>query len=188
MDERAAEILEFWLRGIGEAGWYAPPEGLDETIRDKYLTLWEEARGGGLGDWAGEPRSCLALLLLIDQFPRNMFREDGRAFATDARAVGVAKRAIRLGFDQMVGLPERQFFYLPLMHSETVAHQEKCLRLMLMSFGPGSNLTHARAHRAVIREFGRFPYRNAALGRASTEPERRFLEAGGYAKALRDLG
>ena len=100
----------------------------------------------------------------------------------------MAKSAIRRGHDQRIGLPERQFFYLPLMHSEMLADQEKGVRLFLLNFGTGGSLDHARAHRAVIRRFGRFPYRNAALGRVSTPAEEAFLAAGGYRAAMAEVG
>jgi uncharacterized protein (DUF924 family) len=117
-----------------------------------------------------------------------MFRDTARAFATDARALQVAKAAIARGWPARVPPPERQFFYLPLMHSELLADQERCVRLFVLDGGDGGdNLPHARAHRAVIRRFGRFPYRNAVLGRASTPAERDWLAAGGYARELAAL-
>jgi uncharacterized protein (DUF924 family) len=183
MDKDAEAILDFWLDEVGEKGWYVPDESHDARIRERWQPLWERARAGELNGWRVAPRSTLALLILLDQFPRNMFRGDPRAFATDARALSVAKQAILRGIDQRVPLPERQFFYLPLMHSELRTDQDKSVRLFLLNFGKGESLRHARAHRQVIRTFGRFPYRNAALGRTATAEETGFLTAGGYMAA-----
>lgn len=189
MHDLAEEILAFWLDEIGPEGWYAPSEALDDSIRDRFAEPWERARRGAFDAWICAPRSCLALIILLDQFPRNMFRGGPLAFASDAKALAVAKRAIRGGLDRQIPLPERQFFYLPLMHSELLANQERCVRQLLLNFGAqDEHLTHARAHREVIRRFGRFPYRNAALARSSTPQERAFLEAGGYRAALEAVG
>jgi uncharacterized protein (DUF924 family) len=185
MDTRAEELVDFWLREVGEQRWYVQDAALDARIRDRWLPLWEEGRTGALESWRCAPRSTLALLVLLDQFPRNMFRGDPRAFASDDQAQRCAKEAILRGMDQRVGLPERQFFYLPLEHSELPVDQDHAVRLMLLNFGRDSEmLRHARAHREIIRTFGRFPFRNAALGRASRPEEVAFLEAGGYRAML----
>ena len=188
MDATAEELLRFWLDEVGPDGWYRVDEGLDAAIRDRWGALWEVARTGGLAGWKAAPRSWLALIVLLDQFPRNMFRGDARAFASDARALATAKVAILHGRDLKIGLPERQFFYLPLMHSEIQTNQDKCVRLFLTSFGrDDGHVRHARAHREIIRRFGRFPYRNAALGRESTPEEVAFLEGGGYASLIKEM-
>jgi uncharacterized protein (DUF924 family) len=148
----------------------------------------EAAAAGGFADWRATPSGTLALLILLDQFPRNMFRGSARAFASDARALEVAKYALDRDLDAGVAGDPRQFFYLPLMHSEILADQERSVRRFLLGLPSEHNLRHARAHRLVIRRFGRFPYRNAALGRRSTPAETAFLEAGGYAAALAELG
>jgi uncharacterized protein (DUF924 family) len=185
MDGRPKQLLDFWLGDVGEARWYAQDDALDAAIRERWLPVWEEARAGGLDGWRCSPRSTLALLVLLDQFPRNMFRGDARSFATDARARKVAKEAILRGFDSRTPLPERQFYYLPLEHSELPADQDRAVRLMLLAFGRESEmLRHARAHREIIRRFGRFPYRNAVLGRESRPEETAFLAEGGYRAAL----
>ena len=182
---RPEEILSFWIDQTGEAGWYRQSDALDAEIRRLYLDLWEEARTNGLG-WAPNPKTALAKLILLDQFPRNMFRGDARAFATDRLALARAKSAIELDWDLRFTGPERQFFYLPFMHSEISSDQDQCVRLVLLSLGRTDTLTHARAHREVIRRFGRFPYRNAALGRRTTPPEAKFLDAGGYRHAYEE--
>ncbi len=188
MDARAEELIDFWLNEVGEQGWYKQDDALDARIRERWLPVWEEARTGAFDSWRCAPRSTLALLVLFDQFPRNMFRGDARAFATDIPARKAAKDAILRGMDKRVDLPERQFFYLPLEHSELPSDQYHAVRLMLLNFGRDSEmLRHARAHREVIRRFGRFPFRNAALGRESRPDEVAFLAAGGYAAALESV-
>jgi len=143
------------------------------------------ARRGAFSDWILSPRSGLALILLLDQFPRHIWRDTAAAFESDARAMAKAKRAMSLGHDMKIAEPERQFFYLPLMHSESQADQDRCMRLILtrMPLTGAANLPHAVAHRDVIRRFGRFPFRNAALGRDTTEAEQAWLDAGGYRAA-----
>ena len=184
---RTSEILRFWLDEVGGTGWYRQDDALDAAIRARFLDLWEAARRGGLGHWRGTARGSLAYLVLTDQFPRNMFRGEARAFATDPAARMAAQAAIARGLDRMIAPPARQFFYLPLMHAESLPLQERCVRLMALRLPDGDNLPDARAHREVIRRFGRFPYRNAALGRRDTSDERRFLEGGGYGAVLSSL-
>jgi uncharacterized protein (DUF924 family) len=188
MDTTAEELIHFWLEEVGPEGWYRVDEALDAKIRDRWGALWEVGRAGGLADWKANARSTLALLILLDQFPRNMFRGDGRSFASDALALQTAKVAILHGRDQKIGLPERQFFYLPLMHSEVQANQDRSVRLFVINFGrEDDHVRHAMAHREVIRRYGRFPYRNAALGRESTPAEEAFLAAGGYGAMLKEM-
>ena len=158
MDARAEELVNFWLNEVGEAGWYLQDDGLDARIRERWLPLWEEGLAGGLEAWRCTPRGTLGLLVLLDQFPRNMFRGDARSFASDPLARRCAKEAITRGFDSKVALPERQFFYMPFEHSELVSDQDRAVRLMLLAFGRDSEmLRHARAHREVIRRFGALP-------------------------------
>jgi uncharacterized protein (DUF924 family) len=183
MDTRAKELMDYWL-GLGPEGWFRVDPAVDDAIRARWEGLWQQGRAGALAQWAATPEGCLALLILLDQLPRNMFRGEARAFASDGRALAVATSALLRGRDARVPPPERQFFYLPLMHSEVQANQDRCVRLALLSSGLGEGLRHARAHREIIRRFGRFPYRNAALGRQSTPEEVAFLEEGGYQKML----
>ena len=182
----ANEILDFWLNSVGQKGWYSVDESIDADIRNRFLPAWEAARDGGLADWRLKPDSMLAYLILVDQFPRNMFRNSGDAFATDKLARSAAKKAIEKKWDMRVAEPQRQFFYLPLMHSECLADQDRCLRLIKtrMPQTGDTQMLHAKAHRYVIRQFGRFPYRNAALERRDTEPEISFLQQGGYSVAV----
>ena len=173
------DVLSFWLDEVGVEGWYKEDEALDATIRERFEGLWRQARASRLREWEETPRGTLALLILLDQFPRNMFRGEGKAFSTDTRALNIAKRAVEKGFDLKVENPQRQFFYLPYMHSEDLTDQHACVAL-IRERAPDANYFHALAHRAVVEEFGRFPYRNAALGRESTDAERAYMEAGRY--------
>ncbi len=184
MKEAAEDILKFWLEEIGPEGWYEPSEALDARIRSRYEALWNKARAGELRTWICAPRSALALIILLDQFPRNMFRGEARAFASDRKALEVAKKAVARGFDLRIDGPARQFFYLPLMHSETLADQDKCMRLLLMNLPLAEQILHSKAHREVIRRFGRFPTRNEALGRSTTPAEGEYLSQGGYGAVI----
>lgn len=183
------EVLQFWLDECSPQDWYKQDDALDQKIRDRFLDTWKEAKAGKFSMWLTYASGALAYIILTDQFPRNMFRADGTAFSTDRAAVAAAKSAIEKGWDMRINEPARQFFYLPLMHSENSCDQDRCVRLMCdrMPLHGQSNLLHARAHREVIREFGRFPYRNEALGRKSSPQEAAYIAAGGYAHTLRGL-
>ena len=181
----AAEIdrtLGFWLHEVGPAGWYEVDQAVDRRCAAEFGGLMADAQAGRCAGWQATPPGALALLILLDQLPRNAFRGTAGAFAGDMRARAVAKAALMRGDDTKVPEPERQFFYLPLMHSESLADQARCVRLVLMRLPRtgAENLHHGRAHREVIRRFGRFPSRNRALGRADTEDERAYRAAGGY--------
>jgi uncharacterized protein (DUF924 family) len=182
---KAEEILGFWFNEVGPKGWYEPEAGLDDIVRSRFETTWTAASAAATHPWICAPRSSLALVVLLDQFPRNMFRGKAQAFVTDRRALSLAKMAIDRGHDRRVPMPERHFFYLPFMHAEIGSEQHRSVRLFRLCPGAKEYLPHAIAHRWVIRKFGRFPYRNAALGRENTPEEREFLEAGGYAAALK---
>lgn len=183
------EVLEFWLDEVGPDNWYKPSEDLDQTVRDRFEASWENARAGACSLWLTYPNGTLAYVTLTDQFPRNMFRGEARAFATDAAALAAAKVAISRGWDMKIDEPARQFFYLPLMHSENLSDQDRCVRLICerMPDHGAENMNHSRAHREVIRRFGRFPHRNAALGRPSNAAERAFEAEGGYGAILREM-
>jgi uncharacterized protein (DUF924 family) len=183
------DILAFWLDEVGPKGWYDVSPELDEKIRDRFLSDWQRASDGGMSLWLTYPSGTLAYIILTDQFPRNMFRGHGDAFATDRISRAAAKMAIDRDWDLRIDEPARQFFYLPLMHSECLADQERCVRLLMtrMPETGADNLVHARAHREVIRRFGRFPYRNDALARPTHGAEAVFLAAGGYGAMVREL-
>lgn len=189
MTREADEVLRFWLDEAGPEGWYGGGEAFDAEVADRFGATIERAAGGALSLWLTYPAGALAYAIVTDQFPRNAFRGEGRAFATDALALGAALAAIRHGWDRRIDEPARQFFYLPFMHAECPRHQDRCVRLVadrLRETG-APTLLHARAHREVIRRFGRFPYRNDALGRETTPEEARWMEAGGYGAAVRAL-
>ncbi|WP_050930921.1 DUF924 family protein [Aestuariivita boseongensis] len=184
-----ADVLSFWLDEVGPDGWYKQDEDLDASIRDRFLETWQRSKEGALSLWLTYPSGALAYIILTDQFPRNMFRGDGKAFSTDKAALAVAKSSIDKRWDLKIDEPARQFFYLPLMHSENLCDQERCVRLMCerMPEHGASNLLHARAHREVIRQFGRFPYRNEALDRSTTPHEKTYVDGGGYGSTVRAL-
>ncbi|WP_163850610.1 DUF924 family protein [Pseudooceanicola aestuarii] len=183
------QVLSFWLDEVGPAGWYVPGPDLDATITDRFAEAWSCAEEGGYGMWLTYASGALAYIILTDQFPRNMFRGTGQAFATDRPALAAAKMAIKSGWDMRIDEPARQFFYLPLMHSENLCDQDRCVRLMLdrMPQSGQDNLLHAKAHREVIRKFGRFPYRNSALARKFTAPEQAYVDNGGYGSTVAEL-
>src|SRR5262245_15044381 len=172
------EVLAFW-RASGPDKWFTKDVGFDDEIRRRFLATYEAAAAGALA-WNDTADGAFALLIVLDQFPRNMFRGSARAFAADPLAREVATRAITRGFDQQVAVPERSFFYLPFEHSETLADQERCVALNRAS-GDADALKWAELHADIIRRFGRFPHRNAVLGRATTAEEQVFLDGGGFA-------
>ena len=183
------DILTFWLDEIGPKGRYEASDDLDATIRDRFLETWQGAYDGKFSLWLTYPSGALAYIILMDQFPRNMFRGQSAAFSSDRAAMAAAKSAIERGWDKAIDEPARQFFYMPLMHSENLCDQERSVRLICerMPVGRESGLLHARAHREVIRQFGRFPFRNKALSRVDTGMEKAFIAEGGYGSTLRKL-
>lgn len=183
------EVLAFWLDEVGPDGWYAVDEAVDAEIHKRFYDTWERARRGGLSLWMTYPSGALAYLILTDQFSRNMFRGTAKAFATDRVALAMSKIAVDRNWDLKIDEPARQFFYMPMMHSECISDQERCIRMFMtrMPEGRDNNLLHAKAHRDVIRKFGRFPFRNEALERRTLEPEAAFLANGGYGATVREL-
>lgn len=182
------EILNFWLDEVEPKDWYVASEALDNTIRERFLGTWEEAMDGGLGQWLTYASGSLAYIILTDQFSRNMFRGSGQSFASDRRALCAAKSAIGRKWDLRIDPPARMFFYMPLMHSENLCDQDRCVRLIKERLDNAEgNLLHARAHREVIRLFGRFPHRNEDLARRSTEVEMAYLAKGGYGTTVQEL-
>jgi uncharacterized protein (DUF924 family) len=182
------QVVSYWIDDVGPKGWYAGGAELDADIRDRFEGAWTEARDGACGLWLTSAEGALGYLILTDQLPRNMFRDHADAFATDASARAASKAAIDRGWDMRIDGPQRQFFYLPMMHSENQTDQDRGVRLFKCKM-PDSvdNLRHARAHRAVIRQFGRFPYRNVALDRTTKPAEATWMDQGGYALALREI-
>ncbi|WP_339108224.1 DUF924 family protein [Thioclava sp. GXIMD4216] len=176
---RAQDVLEFWFAPENREKWFVKDERFDGEIRDRFSALQADAAQGALADWQQAAQSALALVILLDQFPRNMFRGTGHAFASDAKARAVADAALSQGFDAAVAKEvdpaAAAFFYLPFMHSEELADQDRALALYTAAQN-AEGQRFAEAHRDIIARFGRFPHRNAALKRESTKPELAFLE------------
>jgi uncharacterized protein (DUF924 family) len=179
MTASASEIVSFW-REAGPDRWFVKDARFDKEIVDRFLGAHEAAAAGKLSEWEQTAQGTLALLILLDQFPRNMFRGEARAFATDALARAVAAGGIVRGFDAQVPAEMRGFFYLPFEHSEDLADQERSIAFYKAS-GDADGLKWAEIHAEIIRRFGRFPHRNAVLGRATTAKERAFLDSDGFA-------
>lgn len=180
-------VLTFWLETIGPKGWYEVNADVDAEIVAQFGALWEAAYDGGLEHWVDGAMGSLAYLIVTDQFPRNMFRGQAMAFGTDARARDAARRALAQNWDQDVPTPERQFFYLPLEHSEDLEDQALAVDCFITRMDSPETALHARAHQAIIQRFGRFPFRNTALGRASSPEEKAFMAEGGYGAIVRAL-
>jgi uncharacterized protein (DUF924 family) len=182
------EILDFWLGEIGPEGWYAGGDEIDASIRERFAEIWQAAFDGGLEHWVEGTVGSLAYLILCDQFSRNMHRDTAKAFATDPQALAAAKKAVAEGWDLDAPEPERQFFYMPFEHAEDIADQDRAVELLTerMASDPEMAL-HAEAHREIITRFGRFPNRNAAMGRENTAEESEFLAAGGYGAVVTAL-
>jgi len=173
----SADIVAFW-RAAGPDKWFEKDDAFDDEIRRRFLATYEAAAAGKLTDWEATAQGALALLILLDQFPRNMFRGQARAFAADPLARAITSRAILNGFDG--AFPDlRSFFYLPFEHSEDLADQERGITLYKAA-GDADNLKWAVIHADIIRRFGRFPHRNAVLGRISTPEEHKFLDDDGF--------
>jgi uncharacterized protein (DUF924 family) len=173
------DVLDFW-RGVGREGWFERSDALDAAIRERFAALHEEAAAGALDRWADTPEGALALIILLDQFSRNLYRGSPRAFACDAHAREIADAAIARGFDRQTDPEMRVFFYLPFMHSESLADQARSVALCHSLHAADDTFAYARDHADIIHRFGRFPHRNPALGRHSSPAERAFLEGGGF--------
>lgn len=174
-----AEVLRFWTEA-GPKRWFRKDAAFDADFRARFLPSHEAAARGELAPWTATSDSCLALLVLLDQFPRNAFRDSARAWSTDALARVVARQAIARGFDRQAANDAlRNFFYLPFMHSEWLPDQERALDLTRDLAGDEPRYAHV--HHDIVRRFGRFPHRNALLGRRTTRDEQAFLDAGGFA-------
>jgi uncharacterized protein (DUF924 family) len=174
-----ADIITFW-KDAGWERWYTKDEAFDAGVTRRFRALRDMAVAGDLALWEASDDGTLALVILLDQFPRNIFRNDPNAFASDHLARDLAVRAIDSGIDQRVDRLMRQFIYMPLMHAENLADQERCCELFRAT-GETDNLKFAHEHADIIRRFGRFPHRNRVLGRATTPEEQAFLDGGGFA-------
>ncbi|MCR9176276.1 MAG: DUF924 domain-containing protein [Alphaproteobacteria bacterium] len=181
MSARAGEIqdvLTFWFVENGREQWFKKDEAFDSEMDQRFADLQARAADGGCVDWEETADGRMALILVLDQFSRNLHRADPRAFAQDTRARAVARTAIALG-DHVVAAPDRKLFlYLPFEHSEAMADQEWCMSLFT-ALGDPELLDYAERHRVIVERFGRFPHRNAVLGRESTPEELEFLQQPG---------
>ncbi len=185
MNSLTERVLDFWfggksseIYGTARPEWFRKDAAFDDEIRSLFAADVEHALAGGFEDMAETREGCLALIILLDQFPRNLFRGAARAFAGDDRALALAREAVRRGFDEGLANPLRMFFYLPFEHSESLDDQQRCMALFEAA-GDQDMLKWAVAHRDIIARFGRFPHRNAALGRQSTAEETAFLQEPG---------
>jgi uncharacterized protein (DUF924 family) len=172
------DILAFWRRA-GTERWYTRDDAFDAEVTRRYLGLWQKAVAGELSAWEDSDDGALALTIVLDQFPRNIFRGAPEAYASDAMARAVAGRAIERGADARVAADLREFFYVPFMHSEQLADQLRCVDLFRQA-GDSDNLKYAEEHAEIVRRFGRFPHRNGILGREMTAEEQAFLDDGGF--------
>lgn len=170
------EVVDFWFRETPPQNWFRADASFDAAVRARFEETWRAAREGKLQDWEGRAPDALALVVLLDQFPRNMFRGHAEAFSTDAMARAVAANAVSRRFDLEVPEEQRSFFYLPFTHSEQLADQERCIELTKERLSEKhSTYPYAVAHRDTIARFGRFPARNKALARSTTAAEAEFL-------------
>ena len=169
------KILEFWFADSSKSYWFERNEEFDRTIIERFVPWLEPASDGQYDAWQSNARGALALVLLFDQIPRNAFRGEPRSFAYDGKALQIADRALEQGYDRSLSNDERLFLYLPFEHSEDRKTQARCVTLM-GQLGNDDYLDYARRHQVIIDRFGRFPHRNAILGRTSSEEELAFLK------------
>ena len=168
------EIIDFWFSEPVRQLWFKATPEFDAQLRDRFLQTWEQASRGQLDHWQNSPEGCVALVIVLDQFPLNMFRGEARSFSTEAQSREVARAAIGRGFDQRLAVEQRAFLYMPFMHSENLADQQLALELFDQE-GLEGNYRFARHHHGIIERFGRFPHRNRILGRDSTAEELEYL-------------
>ena len=171
----AEDILHFWFDHVGPAHWFAPRPQLDGEIRERFCPLWEELKAEAPMFFLVGPHQALAAVILFDQFPRNMFREEAEAFSTDGQALGIARQAIDMGYDEQLDDARKSFLYMPFMHSERSDDQDRSVELFRAA-GLDDNIAFAERHRDLIRRFGRFPHRNPVLGRESSAAELQAIE------------
>ena len=189
MSIRAEEVLDFWFGREGEPGygefrdkWFRKDPEFDASVTDRFADLYEEAAAGGLDGWRDDARSCLALVIVLDQFPRNMFRGDGRTHAADGAALESSRYAVEHALDRELPAFQRMFLYMPFMHSENREDQHRSVELFrLLAEEPGGPevTSNADRHREIVERFGRFPHRNGILDRETTPEEAEFLKTEG---------
>jgi uncharacterized protein (DUF924 family) len=169
------KVLNFWFGELTAEDWFAGGAELDKKISDRFATLYEELRAGLHPKSIDDARTALAAIIALDQFPRNIYRGQAAAFGTDNVAIEIARNAVDRGYDQGFSKDEKQFLYMPFMHSEISADQERCVDLF-RALDNEDGLKFAIEHRDIIQQFGRFPHRNKALGRETSEAEHKFME------------
>ena len=171
------EVLQFWFEDSTPKDWFMKSEAFDLQIRERFGAAYDEAAAGGFSDWRETSSGCIALCIMLDQFPRNMFRNNSKAYAADAQARSVAAHTLEQNFDTEDGLTDnhRCFLYLPFEHSEAIEDQRLSLRLFRERTKDERYIDYAERHLRVIERFGRFPHRNAVMGRESTAEEETFL-------------
>ncbi len=178
MEHEITEILDFWL-AAGPKKWWKKDDHFDAEIKRRFGGVHEAASRGELDHWAKEPDSALALIIVMDQFSRNLFRDDGRAFALDARCREIVGDVMEVGLDRKMRSEIAVFCYMPLMHSEQLEDQKTGL-VEMSRLGLEDNVKYARIHLEIIERFGRFPHRNKVLGRVTSKDEQAFLDGGGF--------
>jgi uncharacterized protein (DUF924 family) len=183
----AEQVNHFWLHEVEPKAWFTTDPDLDKVIADRFLEARNAAFSGELDDWQSSADGALGLLILLDQFSRNMFRGNLRSFEADAKARDIARTAIAKDFDIAVEDCACGFFYLPFMHAETLEDQDFGIEIQRRRGKMDEDLLHAIAHRRIIEQFGRFPFRNDALGRETTAEEQTYIDAGGYMSTVLEL-
>jgi uncharacterized protein (DUF924 family) len=182
------KIIDFWVNEVGPVGWYEADQEVDQQIIARFTSTYDAAVDGRLDDWRETAKGSLALLLLLDQFSRNMFRGNANSFAADPLARDIARNAIAKNQDLEIKGTEQQFFYLPFTHSEQMDDQDYGVTAVrTRSYNNTDDALHARAHREIIRKFGHFPFRNQVLDRESSAAEVAFMDDGGYGAIVRKL-
>lgn len=173
---KPVDIITFWFLQRVKQQWFKSTPALDNEIRDKYSLLWKQAAAGELDAWTNSAAGCLSLAIVLDQFPLNMFRGQAKSFSTEKKAIKITKAAISKGLDKDLTKQQKAFLYMPLMHSENLSDQNQAVTLFARA-GLESNQRFAEHHQSLIQRFGRFPHRNMALGRESSEKEITYLKS-----------
>jgi uncharacterized protein (DUF924 family) len=174
MEITPRDIIDYWYSDRIKKCWFSSTPELDREIQNKFAQIWCDASEGMLDGWCETPEGCLALVILLDQFPRNMFRGKAKSFSSGTQAIAIARLAIKRGFDKEIEAEQLSFLYLPFMHSENEADQAYSVKLFKEA-QLERNIPFAEHHQQIVKEFGRFPHRNAILGRVSTEEEIAYL-------------
>jgi uncharacterized protein (DUF924 family) len=172
---RSDDIIHFWFSELSPQDWFTKSDVIDHTIRERFFSLYERASRCELAAWRETAEGALAEIIVLDQFSRNLFRDSPRAFSCDAQALALAQEAIQKGFDAALKVPKKTFLYLPFMHSESAVIHKQAVDLFNQE-GMENNYEYELMHKEIVDRFGRYPHRNATLGRESTEEELEFLK------------